>query len=284
MVWQVTPPLGKSRRISNDADASHSYLGRLRYAGAARRSGELTHVEGGTMTVLRPYLWAFLICVVLVVLAETFVDRPAARFAHDMIARNIVLVTMQRIPEWLNACAIPVLVVLGLWRLGRGDLPRPAQVVFLAAISLLLASAIKDQLKYAFGHTWPDTWINNNPSYIKDGVYGFFPFHGGPGYASFPSGHMTVVTSVMGVFWLAWPRLRAVWVLPPLITAIGLYGMDYHFVGDMIAGSFLGSAVAAATVRIAAAAAPGSQPLYASFSPGSGQSIATSSPRSESVR
>jgi hypothetical protein len=34
------------------------------------------------MTVLRPYLWAFLTCVVLVVLAETFVDRPAARFAH----------------------------------------------------------------------------------------------------------------------------------------------------------------------------------------------------------
>jgi hypothetical protein len=91
------------------------------------------------------------------------------------------------------------------------------------------------------------------------------------------------VTSVVGLFWLAWPRLRAVWVLPPLITAIGLYAMDYHFVGDMIAGSFLGSAVAAATWRIAAPATE-RQALYASFSPGTGQSIATSSPRSESVR
>jgi hypothetical protein len=86
----------------------------------------------------------------------------------------------------------------------------------------------------------------------------------------------------MVLFWHAWPRLRAVWVLPPLITAIGLYGMDYHFVADMIAGSFLGSAVATATWQIAAAAAP--QPLYASLSPGVGQSIATSSPRAESVR
>jgi hypothetical protein len=93
---------------------------------------------------------------------------------------------------------------------------------------------------------------------------------------------MTIVTSVMVLFWLAWPRLRWVWVLPALITAIGLYGMDYHFVADMIAGSFLGSAVAAATWQIAAA--PASQPLYASFSPGTGQSIATSSPRPESVR
>jgi membrane-associated phospholipid phosphatase len=126
-----------------------------------------------------------------------------------------------------------------------------ARVLFLAAISLILADAVKDALKLAFGHTWPETWINHNPSYIQNGVYGFFPFHGGPGYASFPSGHMTVVTAVVGVFWIAWPRLRAVWVLPAAITAIGLYGMDYHFVGDMIAGSFLGSAVAAATCRIA---------------------------------
>jgi membrane-associated phospholipid phosphatase len=136
---------------------------------------------------------------------------------------------------------VPVLVVGGLWRLGRGDLPRWARVLFLAAISLLLAGAIKDVLKYAFGHTWPETWVNHNPSYIQNDVYGYFPFHGGPGWASFPSGHMTIATSVMVLLWHAWPRLRAVWVLPPLITAIGLYGMDYHFVADMIAGSFLGS-------------------------------------------
>jgi membrane-associated phospholipid phosphatase len=194
--------------------------------------------------------------VVLVVLAQAFVDRPAAWFAHDVIGRNAVLDTMQRIPEWLTACAVPVLVVGGLWNLERGGLPRWARVLFLGAVSLLLATAIKDVLKYAFGHTWPDTWVNNNPSYIQNGVYAFFPFHGGAGYASFPSGHMTVVTSVMALFWIAWPRLRAVWVTPPVITAIGLYGMDYHFVGDMVAGSFLGSAVAAATWRIAALPLP----------------------------
>jgi membrane-associated phospholipid phosphatase len=239
-------------------------------------------VGNGEMTVLRPYLWAFLVCVLLVVLSQNFVDRPAARFSHDAIGGDTVLLTMQRIPEWLAACAVPVLVATGLWRIGSGRLPRVAHVLFLAAISLLLAGAIKDVLKYAFGHTWPETWINKNPSFIQNDVYGYFPFHGGPGYASFPSGHMTVVMSVMALFWLAWPRLRWVWVLPALITAIGLYGMDYHFVADMIAGSFLGSAVAAATWQIAAASVP--QPLYASLSPGVGQSIATNSPRPESVR
>jgi membrane-associated phospholipid phosphatase len=246
---------------------------------------QATNVGHGKMTVLRPYLWAFLICVVLVLLSQTFVDRPAATFAHDAIGRNAVLDTMQRIPEWLTACAVPILVVAGLWRLGSGGLPRPAQVLFLAAISLLLAGAVKDELKYVFGHTWPDTWVNHNPSYIQNGVYEYVWFHGGPGYASFPSGHMTIVTSVMGLFWLAWPKLRAVWVLPAVITAIGLYGMDYHFVADMIAGSFLGSAVAAATWRIAATSPVAErQPLYASLRPATGQSIDTSSPRPDSVR
>lgn len=234
------------------------------------------------MTALRPYVWAFLSCVVLVALAEAFVDRPAARFAHDVIGGSPTLFTMQLIPEWLTACAVPVLVVGGLVHIARAGLPPAARPLFLAALSLILAVAVKDVLKFAFGHTWPETWINHNPSYIQDGVYGFFPFHGGPGWASFPSGHMTVVTSAMGVFWLAWPRLRAVWLLPPIVTAVGLYGMDYHFVGDMIAGSFLGGALAAATWRIAAA--PQRQALYASLSPGTGQSIATSSPRPDSVR
>jgi membrane-associated phospholipid phosphatase len=236
------------------------------------------------MTILRRYLMAFVICAALVVLAEAFVDRPAARFSHDVIGGNAVLLTMQRIPEWLTAVAVPLLVVTGLIHLGRGELRGPIRVLFLAPISLLLAGAIKDALKYAFGHTWPETWVNHNPSYIQDGVYGFFPFHGGAGWASFPSGHMTVVTSVAGLFWIAWPRLRAVWVLPPLITAIGLYGMDYHFVGDMIAGSFLGSAVAVATWQIATGPVAARQALKASFSPGTGQSMATSSPRSDSVR
>jgi membrane-associated phospholipid phosphatase len=240
------------------------------------------------MARLRPYLWAFLTCAVLVLLAQAFVDRPAARFAHDDIGGSPVLFTMQRIPEWFSTAAVPVVVIGALVQIARGSLPFAARTAFLASVSLLLATAIKDSLKFAFGHTWPETWTNHNPSYIQDGVYGYFPFHGGAGWSSFPSGHMTVITAVCGILWLAWPRLRTIWVLPPLVTAVGLYGMDYHFVADMIGGSFLGSGVAVATWQLSAAApaiqAPTPQALYGSFSPGTGQSIATSSPAPDSVR
>ena len=31
-------------------------------------------------------------------------------------------------------------------------------------------------LAYAFGRYWPDTWVHDNPSLIRDGAYGFHPF------------------------------------------------------------------------------------------------------------
>ena len=84
------------------------------------------------------------------------------------------------------------------------------------------------------------TWVLNNPSFIRDGVYGFNPFHGGPGFASFPSGHTTVTCAVMSVLWMCYPRFRPLYAMCVVAVAIGLIGADYHFLSDCIAGAFLG--------------------------------------------
>ncbi len=201
---------------------------------------------------MRAYYWGVVICAVLVVLSVGFVDRPMAHLTHDAIGRNALFLGLTRIPEGLAALAVPLVVVLGLVRMRRGRLAGVSHVGFLAGLSMIVAEAIKNALKLAFGRTWPETWINHNPSFIDNGVYGFFPFHGGPGWGSFPSGHMTIVTAAMGVFWLLWPRWRGIYLLPVVATATGVFAMDYHFVADLIGGGFLGFAVAAATVRIAA--------------------------------
>jgi len=115
---------------------------------------------------------------------------------------------------------------------------------------VLVSAAIKDQLKYAFGHPWPETWVDDNPSWIKNGAYGFFPFHGRAGWSSFPSGHMTEVTAPVAVLWARLPRWRLVLVLPVLVVAVGLFGADYHFVGDMVAGVYLGAACGAGILAV----------------------------------
>jgi membrane-associated phospholipid phosphatase len=119
-------------------------------------------------------------------------------------------------------------------------LSRFATVIVLCGASLAIAQAVKDQLKFAFGRTWTETWVRNNPSFIRDGVYGFNPFHGGPGFAAFPSGHMTAICAVMSVLWICYPKFRLVYAICMAVVAIGLVGADFHFLGDVIAGAFLG--------------------------------------------
>jgi membrane-associated phospholipid phosphatase len=115
---------------------------------------------------------------------------------------------------------------------------------------VLVAVSIKDQAKFAFGRLWPETWVYGNPSWIANGAYGFAPFHGGAGWSSFPSGHMTVITAPMVVLALAQPRWRWIAAIPVALVAIGLFGADYHFVGDMIAGTLLGWVCAAIAVGV----------------------------------
>src|SRR5271154_2145787 len=88
-----------------------------------------------------------------------------------------------------------------------GDLT--AIALCLSVFASLIISGIA---KEAFGRTWPESWLGDNPSWIRDGMYGFFPFHGGDGWESFPSGHTSAIATLATVLWVAWPKLRFFWV------------------------------------------------------------------------
>jgi membrane-associated phospholipid phosphatase len=190
------------------------------------------------------WLLASVACLVLVVLAYCFIDRPVAYFVHDTgLNQHRFLVWLGRPPEAF-AYVAPVILVYGLIRAWRGTLGHAWKVWLAASIGLLVSAALDLSLKFVCGRTWPERWEEpwraNNPSLIQDGVYGFFPFHGGGTHAAFPSGHMACTLAVVSVLWLAWPRWRWAYVLLCVQVVIGLVGMNHHFVGDVLAGGFLG--------------------------------------------
>jgi membrane-associated phospholipid phosphatase len=78
---------------------------------------------------------------------------------------------------------------------------------------------------------------------VRDGYTGFFPLHGGEGWASFPSGHTSVVATPVTILWLVWPELRVVGAAIVAVVVVGLTGGNYHFVSDIIGGLFLGVAI-----------------------------------------
>lgn len=178
---------------------------------------------------------------VAVTVSYLWLDRPIAMAAHGTTTQSPIFAELTYLPEPLVPMSLLALFALGLWALVGQPLYKPHRVVLLCSVSLIVAESFKNELKFIFGRTWPETWINGNPSLIQDGVYGFNFFHGGPGYASFPSGHTTAACAVASVLWICYPRLRALYAAVVGAVAIGLIGADYHFLSDIIAGGFVGT-------------------------------------------
>ena len=193
------------------------------------------------MTVLRGWLLALLLLTLAVVISYYLIDRPLALFIHSMVPYNNRMVQqISRIPNPLISIAAIVFVALGLRELAGRPLSRFYAAMLICSLSLMAAETIKSGLKFVFGRTWPQSWFQNNPSFIRDGIYGFNWFHGGEAYQSFPSGHMTAICAVASVLWVYYPRLRATYVLAAFAVLVGLVGANFHFLSDTIAGAFLG--------------------------------------------
>ena len=196
----------------------------------------------------RRLVGALLSCAVLVGLAVAFVDRPASTWAHATLHGMAVFPWLTHLADFTLPVAAVVLAVAGFGVLAGRPPPPWLQTLLACSLATVIAFVIKDQLKFACGRLWPETWTNGNPSWIGNGAYGFHPFHGGDGWESFPSGHTTRITAFMTVLWLRVPRLRWLWGAVVLLVALGLFGADFHFIGDIIAGACLGAACAAGVV------------------------------------
>src|SRR2546421_9878607 len=190
---------------------------------------------------IRCWLAGLLLVAIAVVISDVWFDRPIAYFAHDELRHFQLFERLTLIPEWFTPLAVVAFILIGVRGLSGRPLAKIEAVMLLCGLSLVTASAIKNQLKIVFGRTWPETWINGNPSLIRDGAYGFSPFRTGQAFEAFPSGHTTAICAVMSVLWFCYPRFRALYALIVAAVAVGLIGADFHFLSDIIAGAFVGS-------------------------------------------
>jgi membrane-associated phospholipid phosphatase len=193
---------------------------------------------------------ALVSCTIAVSICYYFVDRPVAFFVHDhQIARFEELRWLTEPPPIVQSWS-PLIIVMLLIRRAGGAWRTWQHVLCVACISLIVADQFRESIGDLSGRYWPETWHNDNPSLIGTGAYGFHPFQAGDDIGSFPSGHSARIVGFATVFWLAMPRLRSVCAVVALPMLIALVGMDYHFVGDVIAGSVLGAIVGSWAVQL----------------------------------
>src|SRR6516162_2234142 len=178
---------------------------------------------------LRQWLLVLALTVVAVVISFYWLDRPIALFVHNQLPHGTrkVAQPLSYIPDPLIWVAAITFVVLGLVGLSGRSLSKIQSVLLVCSVSLMVAETIKNELKFVFGRAWPETWYQNNPSFISDGIYGFNWFHGGQAYASFPSGHMVATCAVVSVFWIYYPQFRVIYLTIVLAVLAGLVGADF---------------------------------------------------------
>jgi membrane-associated phospholipid phosphatase len=186
-------------------------------------------------------------------------DKPIALWIYDVFGGR-------RIPTELadRTLSLPLIsaiafVACGLVAIMGRTFSKFEAAIAMGTISTLATIVIKDQLKFAFGRTWPDSWGPGIVSFVRDNVYGFHFFHSGKSFESFPSGHAAVAAAVLSVAWILFPNIRVICAIGVIAVDIGLVALNLHFLSDVVAGSFLGASAGLFTVALWRASALGLQ-------------------------
>lgn len=199
-------------------------------------------------------LW--IITVLCIFAAYFFIDRPLADFIHQQDWRAH-LAFLRVIVEWpfLATGIAPFLLLIMLCCKGhQTQAPKWQRLLIVLSISVLFAFVLKNELKWVFSRYWPETWINNNPSWIQNHAYGFRWFQGNilqgmDATGSFPSGHSTIAFASLLPIGLYYRRLLWICILLASCEALSMIAFNYHFLSDVLAGSLLGSTCAILCAR-----------------------------------
>jgi membrane-associated phospholipid phosphatase len=195
-----------------------------------------------SLATLRLWCGSFLLTVAAIAVSVWYLDRPVSRLAEKVFGHYEFARHFTDAPGFFDPLALFLFGVFLLRRLTRQRFGKSDLACLLGDASVVLSNYATSALKYVFGRTWPKY---GHPSFIRQNVYGFNPFHPGGAYRSFPSGHVAALCAVLFVLWIFYPRFRAIYAIITIGFSAALIAMNYHFLSDAIGGGLVGASSAA---------------------------------------
>jgi len=123
---------------------------------------------------------------------------------------------------------------LAITHMVRGRLPNFAKALFVSCCASLSAFVANDHvLKVVFGRLPPAVLLHRIPTHV-------FHFFRGDQSSSFPSGHMVMASAFALALIRLQPRTMPILAVLLCIGASLLIVGDWHFLADVIAGTFVG--------------------------------------------
>lgn len=200
--------------------------------GGTPRSFGRAREERALRVAILIWILSLLVCAGLAWLSFVYFDVPVATHVYGLLTSTGSLGTGFASDVLLGVEAAVVLALV-ITRIIRGHLSPFREAVVLACLASICAYAINDgTLKFVFG-------VPNPIAVLNGGRHAFHLFKGAPN-CGFPSGHMVLAGAFAGVFM----RLYRVSIVPLaallLIAAVLLVVGDWHFVSDVLVGTFIG--------------------------------------------
>ncbi len=178
------------------------------------------------------WLLSLLICILAAGVAFAWLDVPIASHVYGILGSTESLGKGFASAVLLSGEAAVALTLI-VMRITRGRLSPLGEAAALACLTSICAYAMDDNaLKLFFGVP--------NPGDVLHGARHAFHLLRGSSNSSFPSGHMVLSGAFAGVFMRLYRRstlpLAALQFLGAALLVVG----DWHFVSDVIAGTFVG--------------------------------------------
>lgn len=185
----------------------------------------------------------FLPTTIVITLAIFFLDRPVGRFIQQKLYHNRIWGSLTgNLPDTLLVMVGLITVACYLAyriRVRRHNQDAATMLLHYVAYALPASFMAKTVLKLLFGRIETRYWLHNPQQ------YGFHWLHGGENFSGFPSGHMAVFATLFAAIWRIYPRQKRGLSLLLLVLALLLMATNYHFLSDVIAGTYLGLAAEA---------------------------------------
>lgn len=190
----------------------------------------------------------FIIVSLFLVVSTQYVDPVLALFIRRTLYSNSVWVryTSDLPDALLLADAVITICAYAGYRIrvNRHIFDAVTKLCLLLAAAMPIAYGAKCLTKFVFGRVNTRIWL------LQEQVApSFHWFHGGGDFNGFPSGHMVVFSTLLVALWRFYPRWNSVYLLAGTALAVALIATNYHFLGDIVAGGYLGLIVEAAVYR-----------------------------------
>jgi len=179
-----------------------------------------------------PWLVMLVVSAILTAVSFAWVDLPLAYHFHTGADRY------RGLEQGLGSTILltgeaAVFAAITLARLALGHLPRFWKVLWYACLTSVSAYLFNSlALKTVFGVP--------NPGNVLHGAAHAFSWFAGTENSAFPSGHMMLAAAFAGVFMRNYRATVVPLTIALLVSACLLVLGNWHFVSDLIAGTYIG--------------------------------------------